>query len=121
MNTILKEDGDKRFENENVNGASASKKPEENFIVNEERQENNSKVQNTDIEPNGKFECMIEKELRRQGITMNDLTYDNPRLSLDWQTFRGFTQCLCAAPIDSLTRKVRCFSKKSVNMYLTIR
>ena len=51
--------------------------------------------------------CPVETELRRQGITMNDLTTDNPRLSLDWQSFQGVTQCSCAAAIEYLTRKVR--------------
>lgn len=50
--------------------------------------------------------CEVEKELRRQGITLSELVSDNPRLSLDWQPFRGVTQCSCASPIDSLTRKV---------------
>ena len=50
--------------------------------------------------------CEVEKELRRQGITLNELVSDNPRLSLDWQPFRGVTQCTCASPIGSLTRKV---------------
>lgn len=50
--------------------------------------------------------CEVEKELRRQGITLNELVSDNPRLSLDWQPFRGVTQCICASPIGSLTRKV---------------
>lgn len=50
--------------------------------------------------------CEVEKELRRQGITLKELVSDNPRLSLDWQPFRGVTQCTCASPIGSLTRKV---------------
>lgn len=50
--------------------------------------------------------CIVEKELRRQGITLNELVSDNPRLSLDWQPFRWVTQCTCASPIDALTRKV---------------
>lgn len=50
--------------------------------------------------------CIVEKELRRQGITLNELVSDNPRLSLDWQPFRWVTQCSCASPIDALTRKV---------------
>jgi hypothetical protein len=53
--------------------------------------------------------CLVEKEFRRQGITVNELVTDNPRLSLDWQPFRGVTQCSCASPIDSLTRKVSFF------------
>jgi hypothetical protein len=57
--------------------------------------------------------CPVEKELRRQGITLKELVSDNPRLSLDWQPFRAVTQCSCASPIDSLTRKVSFYNNAS--------
>ncbi|XP_028412790.1 myotubularin-related protein 8-like [Dendronephthya gigantea] len=53
---------------------------------------------------------IVQKELRRQGISLNDLVSDNPRLSLDWRSFRGVTQCSCASPIDTLTRKYHCWN-----------
>ena len=106
MNIILKE--------KNGDEINSVDKPErnENFDKVGDLTEKNEReiTATTDSQNDGSDE--VEKELRRQGITLNELVSDNPRLSLDWQPFRGITQCKCASPIDSLTRKV---SLKLVN------
>ena len=79
----------------------------------EEVADNRKDVENSEEEittENGNLNCPVEKELRRQGITLKALVTDNPRLSLDWQPFRAVTQCSCASPINSLTRKYHCWN-----------
>lgn len=67
---------------------------------------NDGILQNTDVTDKITKHDTIETELRRQNLTLNELVSDNPRLSLDWQSFRKVVQCSCASPINSLTRKV---------------
>lgn len=110
MKSILEEDTGKILENSTVNDPNVEKEvdTEGNLVLNKRPSEGNSGVQDKETVPtDNSCVSVIEKELRRQGITMNDLAYDSPRLSLDWQPFRGVTQCSCATPIDFLTRKVR--------------
>lgn len=47
--------------------------------------------------------------LKRQGLTVEDLLQSAPPFAVDWKSVRDVLQCLtCAAPIDFLSRKVRC-------------
>ena len=88
--------------------------------VSEEGADNRDDVENSEKEittENGNSNCPVEKELRRQGITLKALVTDNPRLSLDWQPFRAVTQCSCASPINSLTRKVSFYVRCHYNKY----
>lgn len=83
---------------------------------------NDNEISTTSAE-NESPSSIVEKELRRQGISLNDLVSDNPRLSLDWRPFRGVTQCTCASPIDTLTRKVsfhKCIQHQlTIGIFLT--
>ena len=49
----------------------------------------------------------ISRDLKRQGITPDDLFTVLPPFAMDWDSTRDVSQCvLCAKPIDLLSRKV---------------
>lgn len=114
MKKILEEDTGNISENKVVDGPNVEKEldTDSSSDVNNhsEQVQNDMQIKETPATNDENRICAIEKELRRQGITMNDLTNDNPRLSLDWQSFRGVTQCSCATPLDPLTRKYHCWN-----------
>ena len=58
----------------------------------------------------------LQKTLKRQGLTVNDLLQSAPPFALDWKSVRDVFQCsTCSAPIDFLSRKVRCVTLMSRN------
>ena len=51
----------------------------------------------------------LQKTLKRQGLTVEGLLQSAPPFAVEWKSVRDVFQCLsCAAPIDFLSRKVRC-------------
>lgn len=49
----------------------------------------------------------VQKTLKRQGLTLQDLLQSAPPFAVKWKSVRDVFQCLtCAAPIDFLSRKV---------------
>ena len=55
----------------------------------------------------------LQKTLKRQGLTVQDLLQSAPPFAVEWKSVRDVFQCLtCAAPIDFLSRKVRLHSCK---------
>ena len=55
----------------------------------------------------GSLPADLQKNLKRQGLTVEDLLQSAPPFALDWKSVRDVFQCLtCAAPIDFLSRKV---------------
>lgn len=53
----------------------------------------------------------LKKTLKRQGLTVEDLLQSAPPFAVEWKSVRDVFQCLtCAAPIDFLSRKVRCIA-----------
>ena len=49
----------------------------------------------------------LQKTLKRQGLTVQDLLQSVPPFAVEWKSVRDVFQCLtCAAPIDFLSRKV---------------
>ena len=50
----------------------------------------------------------LQKTLKRQGLTVQDLLQSAPPFAVEWKSVRDVFQCLtCAAPIDFLSRKVK--------------
>ena len=55
----------------------------------------------------------LQKTLKRQGLTVQDLLQSAPPFAVEWKSVRDVFQCLnCAAPIDFLSRKVKLHSCK---------
>ena len=55
----------------------------------------------------------LQKTLKRQGLTVQDLLQSAPPFAVEWKSVRDVFQCLtCAAPIDFLSRKVNCILVK---------
>ena len=55
----------------------------------------------------------LQKTLKRQGLTVQDLLQSAPPFAVEWKSVRDVFQCLtCAAPIDFLSRKVKSHSCK---------
>lgn len=53
----------------------------------------------------------LQKSLKRQGITVNDLLQSAPPFALEWKSVRDVFQCsTCSSPIDSLSRKYHCWN-----------
>ena len=53
----------------------------------------------------------LQKTLKRQGLTVQDLLQSAPPFAVEWKSVRDVFQCLtCAAPIDFLSRKVKLHS-----------
>ena len=53
----------------------------------------------------------LQKTLKRQGLTVQDLFQSAPPFAVEWKSVRDVFQCLtCAAPIDFLSRKVKLHS-----------
>lgn len=49
----------------------------------------------------------LQRTLKRQGLTVQDLLQSAPPFAVEWKSVRDVLQCLtCAAPIDFLSRKV---------------
>jgi len=49
----------------------------------------------------------LQKTLKRQGLTVQDLLQSAPPFAVEWKSVRDVYQCLtCAVPIDFLSRKV---------------
>lgn len=57
----------------------------------------------------------LQKTLKRQGLTVQELLQSAPPFAVEWKSVRDVFQCLtCAAPIDFLSRKVKSHSCISV-------
>lgn len=49
----------------------------------------------------------LKTDLKRQGMSLNDLLTDVPSIAVQWKSVRDVSQCSsCAAPIAFLSRKV---------------
>ena len=49
----------------------------------------------------------LKTDLKRQGMTLNDLLTDVPSIAVQWKSVRDVIQCSsCASPIAFLSRKV---------------
>lgn len=63
----------------------------------------------------------LQKTLKRQGLTVQDLLQSAPPFAVEWKSVRDVFQCLtCAAPIDFLSRKVRlhfCEQKRNFSSF----
>lgn len=53
----------------------------------------------------------LQRTLKRQGLTVQDLLQSAPPFAVEWKSVRDVFQCLtCAAPIDFLSRKYHCWN-----------
>lgn len=63
----------------------------------------------------------LQKSLKRQGLTVNDLLQSAPPFALEWKSVRDVFQCsTCSSPIDSLSRKVSCVTLQLLQCQLSV-